>query len=36
MKNHQFLDGTVLLLEMILINGVGLALFLFEKKKEMR
>jgi hypothetical protein len=34
MKNYQFLDGTVLLLELILINGVGLALLLLGKKKD--
>jgi hypothetical protein len=34
MKNYQFLEGTVLLLELILINGVGLALLLSGKKKE--
>lgn len=36
MMNYRFLDGTALLLELILVNGIGLALFLFGKKKEMR
>ncbi|MCD6318988.1 hypothetical protein J7M02_07985 [Candidatus Aerophobetes bacterium] len=33
MKVYQFIDTTALLLELILINGVGLALFFIGRKR---
>lgn len=34
MKNYQFINFGLLLLELILINGIGLALIFFGKSKK--
>ncbi|MBA7497508.1 hypothetical protein ES704_00236 [subsurface metagenome] len=34
MKNYQFINTGLLLLELIIINGVGLALIFFGKSKK--
>lgn len=34
MKNYQFINTSLLLLELIIINGVGLALIFFGKNKK--